>query len=81
VYISFSTTSVESPSERANSSVRSRTGSRISPNPWRTKVAAAASSMACQRRLSSGRTSRKPFTARMAAGFVMGGAGERKPGF
>jgi len=32
-YISFSTMSVVSPSERAKSSVRSTTGRRISPNP------------------------------------------------
>src|SRR5262245_41531243 len=70
-YISFSTTSVVAPRERANNSERSRTGRRISPKLCRVKVAAARSSMDFHRWLSSGRTSRNPFTTGITVGFAM----------
>jgi hypothetical protein len=70
-YISFSTMSVVSPIERAKSSVRSTIGRPISSKPYRPKTRAAASSRRRHRRVSSGRTSRKPLTALIVPGVDM----------
>ena len=63
VYICFSTMSDVSPAARANSSVRSTIGMRISEYPYRSKSRRASSSRRFQTSVSPGKMSRNPLTA------------------
>ena len=63
VYISFETTSVSKPIERANRSVSSKIGRRISPKPNVAKTSCAVCSTRFHSAVSGGRMSRVPLMA------------------